>query len=135
MAKSDKEILRTVNVNGELYEPGMEDELEDALAELEEQDEEFSAEDELSRLAAKGYVVGFGDDPEEDDLEAGTPDQLVTRARRRAMVQELPKGKKARGGKKRGGTRRAPKVQPQNPDNPGTSTAPGDEAGDANTES
>ena len=97
MAKSDKAILRTVNVNGELFQPGDEDELQEALEALEEDEESgVTAEDELDRLTRKGFLTGFVT-LDEDELEGGNADERATRLRR-ATVQE--KAKPARGGRK-----------------------------------
>lgn len=79
--KSEKEIIRTINVNGETYGPGQEDELVKALQAHEKNqpdDGEFVHKDELKRLESIGAISGFADVADED-IEDSDSDIRATR--------------------------------------------------------
>lgn len=92
MAKSEKEIIRTVNLNGETYAPGQEDELEQAFkdhaAAAKDRDEPYDHKKNIERLTKQGAIVGFGSEIDEDDVEEQDLDRAATRGSGNAHLLE-----------------------------------------------
>lgn len=87
--KSEKEIIRTINVNGETFGPGQEDEMVDALAAHEDSgvDEEFDHKEELKRLESIGAISGFADVADEDMVDSDS-DIRATRRKNPHLLQD-----------------------------------------------
>lgn len=96
MAKSEKEIIRTINLNGETYAPGQEDELEQAFkdhaADAEDRDERYDHKKNIERLTKQGAIKGFGTELDEDEIDEVDGDRFATRQSGNAhlMEQEEP---------------------------------------------
>lgn len=92
MAKSEKEIIRTVNLNGETYGPGQEDELEQAFkdhaAAEKDADNKYDHKKNIERLTKQGAIVGFGTEIDEDEVEEQDLDRAATRASGNAHLLE-----------------------------------------------
>lgn len=78
--KGDKEIIRTVSLNGETFAPGQEDELEEAFKAHAENDEEYDHDKNIERLTKQGAIVGFGADVDEDDMDEADIDRAANKA-------------------------------------------------------
>lgn len=87
MAKSDREIIRTVNLNGEEFGPGQEDELEAALQAHGDEHEEYDHKANLERLTKQGAIVGFVDVADED-IEEADLDRTATRRKNPHLLQD-----------------------------------------------
>lgn len=87
MAKSDREIIRTVNLNGEEFTPGQEDELEAALQAHGDANEDYDHDENLKRLTRQGAIVGFVD-VDEDEIEEADLDRAATRKKNPHLLQD-----------------------------------------------
>jgi hypothetical protein len=83
-AANQPELLRRVNLEGEAFEPGQEDEFLDYLdqlaAEVGEDEEPFDKDGCLYRLEAKRYIKGFADVDDVDLDEPNITKKIVRRA-------------------------------------------------------
>lgn len=100
---ADKRINRTVNIDGELYGPGYEDEMLEHLQSKDDEVEGHDSQKELTRMEKLGHIEGFVDldDDEREEGRDGTSDEKANRAGRQAVVQErAPSSKKGRTARK-----------------------------------
>lgn len=83
MAKSEKEIIRAVSLNGEVYLPGQEDELEQAFkdhaAAQRDADQPYDHKKNIERLTKQGAIVGFGSELDDEDIDEPDLDRGATR--------------------------------------------------------
>ena len=100
--KSEKEIIRSVNLEGQTFGPGQEDELEQAFkdfaAKAEDENRPYDHKKNIERLTKQGAIVGFGVEVAEDEIEEGGGDRAATRKRNPHLLQEpepLARGGKA----------------------------------------
>lgn len=90
--KSEKEIIRSVNLDGKTFGPGQEDELEQAFNDYGEKEEAadrtYDHAKNIERLTKQGAIVGFGANVKEDEIEEGGGDRAATRKRNPHLLQE-----------------------------------------------
>lgn len=88
--KQEKEIIRTISVNGETFGPGEEDAMVEALQAHEDNQDEngkFTVKDELKRLEKLGAIAGFAD-VADDEYEDADPDIRATRKNNPHLLQD-----------------------------------------------
>lgn len=96
--KQEKEIVRAIRFNDVLFEPGQEDELEDAMADHADADENFDQQAEVERLTRLGALVGFADVDEEDFEEQDADRRAAHQSGNRAVLQHRqPLARQGRG--------------------------------------
>ena len=88
--KTERALIRAINVNGEMFTPGQEDEMEAALQAHEDKqgkDGKFNVKDELKRLESMGSIVGFADVADDEYVEQDA-DRRATREKNAHLLQD-----------------------------------------------
>lgn len=88
--KTERALIRAISVEGEVFVPGQEDEMEAALQAHEDKqgkDSKFKVADELRRLESMGSIVGFADVADDDYVEQDA-DRRATREHNAHLLQD-----------------------------------------------
>jgi hypothetical protein len=88
--KTERALIRAISVNGEMFVPGQEDEMEAALQaheDAQDKDGKFNVKDELKRLETMGSIAGFADVAEEDYIESDA-DRRATKEKNGHLLQD-----------------------------------------------
>jgi hypothetical protein len=88
--KTERELIRAISVNGEMFIPGQEDEMVAALQAHEKTDENFDHKEELKRLESLGAISGFADVAEEDYVEQDADRRATSEKNRHLLKDKRP---------------------------------------------